>query len=243
MNTVLTQELNRYNGLIRAVRASLEDMQKAIKGLILMSPQLELAFYSIFDGKVPQLWLSKSYPSLKPLGGYVNDLVERLRFYQGWVEAGIPLIFWFSGIYFTQAFTTGILQNYARKMKVPIDAIAFDFGIPRERPEAKPEDGAYVYGLFLEGARWDDETWELAESEPKVLFTPFPLIWFIPAEIDAVSEYPHYECPIYKVSTRKGTLSTTGHSTNFVMPFRVPTQLSTAHWTRRGVALLTALDT
>jgi len=219
------------------------DMQKAIKGMILMSPQLELAFYSIFDGKVPQLWLSKSYPSLKPLGGYVNDLVERLKFYEVWVETGIPVTFWFSGIYFTQAFTTGILQNYARKMRIPIDAISFDFGIPREQPETKPPDGAYVFGLFLEGARWDDQTWELGESEPKVLFTPFPLIWFIPAETDKLSEYPNYDCPIYKVSTRKGTLSTTGHSTNFVMPFRVPTKVSTAHWTRRGVALLTSLDT
>ena len=27
------------------------------------------------------------------------------------------------------------------------------------------------------------------------------------------------------------------------MPFRIPTKVSTAHWTRRGVALLTSLDT
>jgi dynein heavy chain len=218
-------------------------MQKAIKGMILMSPQLELAFFSIFDGKVPAMWLSKSFPSLKPLGGYVNDLVERLKFYQVWIEKGIPMTFWFSGIYFTQAFTTGILQNYARKMKLPIDTIDFDFDLPKETPRTKPPDGAYVYGLFLEGARWDLSTWELGESEPKVLFAAFPLIWFIPLEAQEVSDYPHYECPIYKVSTRKGTLSTTGHSTNFVMPFRVPTKVSTAHWTRRGVALLTSLDT
>jgi len=243
MNTVLTQELSRYNGLIKVVRDSLSDVQKAIRGQILMSPQLEVAFYSIFDGKVPAMWLKSSYPSLKPLGGYVNDLVERLKFYQLWIDQGIPKTFWFSGIYFVQAFTTGALQNFARKNKLPIDTCGFDFDIPKTAPLSRPEDGAYVYGLFLEGARWDETTWELGESEPKVLFTSFPLMWFIPMQKTEFRDFPHYETPMYKVSSRKGTLSTTGHSTNFILIYRTPSSLPASHWTRRGVAMLTSLDT
>jgi len=71
MNTVLTQELTRFNKLIRVLRSSLNDILKALKGLILMSPQLEKASKQLFDGKVPDMWMESSYPSLKPLGGYV----------------------------------------------------------------------------------------------------------------------------------------------------------------------------
>ena len=91
-----------------------------MKGLLLMSADLESAFFEIFDGKTPAMWLKHSYPSLKPLGGYINDLVERLKFFQKWVDNGAPVMFWFSGIYFTQAFTTGASQNLHESTRYPL---------------------------------------------------------------------------------------------------------------------------
>ena len=63
-----------------------------------------------------------------------------------------------------------------------------------------------------------------------------------PVELNDVKEYKHYACPVYKTSERWGILATTGHSTNFVMYVRVPSDDEEKNWIRAGIALLTQLD-
>ncbi len=121
MNTVLTQEVSRFNKLIAVIRSSLKDISLSLQGLILMNAALEKTAKSLVDGKVPEMWMAKSYPSLKPLGSYIKDLKERLDFFNTWIAKGKPQAFWICGFYFTQSFLTGVLQNYARKYTIPID--------------------------------------------------------------------------------------------------------------------------
>ena len=61
MNTVLTQEVIRYNKLLTAIRSSLNEMLKALKGLVVMSQALETMVDSLFKNAVPDLWASKVY--------------------------------------------------------------------------------------------------------------------------------------------------------------------------------------
>ncbi|KAG9490480.1 hypothetical protein GDO78_006034 [Eleutherodactylus coqui] len=245
MNTVLVHELLRFNRLTSTIRMSLQDLNKAISGLSVMSNELDDLFNSMIVGKVPSMWSARSYPSLKPLGSYITDLLQRLNFFKEWIERGTPNVFWISGFFFTQSFLTGALQNYARKYKTPIDLLGLQIQITDynhvEDIDAFPSDGMYITGLYMEGARWDCDKHMIAESFPKVLYESMPIIWLIPGE-KAGQMDSFYQCPVYKTSARRGDLSTTGHSTNYVLTINLPTDKPPNHWVNRGVACLCQLD-
>mmetsp|Transcript_3151 Transcript_3151/g.13662 ORF Transcript_3151/g.13662 Transcript_3151/m.13662 type:complete len:4229 (-) Transcript_3151:2367-15053(-) len=244
MNTVLTQELGRVNTLLSLIRNSLVNLGKAVKGQVLMSDELDRVGKALYDGKVPASWLKKSFPSLKPLGSYMKEVIERAAFFKSWVDDGIPSTFPLYAFFFTQAFLTGSKQNFARSHKIEIDKVDFDYAVldgDESTYTEKPADGVYCFGMHIDGAAWDPVRRSLCESEPKVLYAPCPGIHMIPARVEDFKEYNHYKAPLYKTADRRGILSTTGHSTNFVMDIRVPCEQDGSHWIRRGTALLLSL--
>lgn len=227
------------------IHKTLQDLLKALKGLVVMSQELEDMSNSLFNNQVPNIWAKVAYPSLKPLAAWVSDLVMRMEFIQNWVANGLPKVYWISGFFFPQAFLTGTLQNYARSKIISIDTISFGFeilSVKADEIDSAPQDGCYIRGLFIEGARWDKKKQQLGESKPKELYSVMPIIWLQPSVNRQQPTSGIYVCPVYKTLTRAGTLSTTGHSTNFVFSVELPSDERQTHWIKRGVAMLCALN-
>jgi dynein heavy chain len=121
MNTVLCQELQRFNNLTSVMKRSLVDVDKAVKGVVVMSGPLEKLGESLVYGTIPAMWKAKSYPSFKPLAGYVQDLLARLEFLRLWLDDEPPPTYWISAFFFQHAYRRvltaprGCLTRYLRQ--------------------------------------------------------------------------------------------------------------------------------
>uniref|UniRef100_A0A8D0TJA1 AAA+ ATPase domain-containing protein n=1 Tax=Sus scrofa TaxID=9823 RepID=A0A8D0TJA1_PIG len=264
LTTVLGQEVDRFNNLLKLIHTSLDTLNKAIAGLVVMSEEMEKVYNSFLNNQVPSLWSNTAYPSLKPLGSWVKDLILRTAFVDLWLKRGQPKSFWISGFFFPQGFLTGTLQNHARKYNLPIDELSFKYNvIPTYRDQAavieaaktvqfgqelpmdmelpSPEDGVLVHGMFMDASRWDNKEMVIEDALPGQMNPMLPVVHFEPQQNYEPSP-TLYHSPLYKTGARAGTLSTTGHSTNFVVTILLPSKRSKDYWIAKGSALLCQLN-
>jgi dynein heavy chain len=178
MNSILIQEAMRYNGLLSLMFKSLDETVKAYKGLLPLTDEIEELANNLNNNKTPPYWIKVSYPSRKPLGSWINDLYERIEFFQRWISNDKPDKFWISGFYFTQSFLTGIKQNFARAFNISIDRLEFSFtiidGNEYDTVAVKERKAYYIYGLFLEGAMWNKENHCLDELQGRRINIEMP---------------------------------------------------------------------
>lgn len=87
----------------------LVQVQKALKGEVVMSEELDFLSISLYNNQVPDSFAKVGPLSLKPLSSWINDLNERLDFINRWVDKGKPPAYWISGFFFPQAFFTGAM--------------------------------------------------------------------------------------------------------------------------------------
>ncbi len=245
LGVFLGQELIRFNGLIDVIKATLHELLRAIKGEVVMSSELELMYNCFVFQKVPATWENAGYPCLKPLPSWTEDFLKRIEFMGSWLAEGPRMTYWLPGFFFPQGFMTAVKQTYSREHKIAVDTLRIGCemtSLGASEITAAPTSGAYVHGLFMEGGRFDRQNMIIADSKPRELFDSMPCVWLKPVITSEYNPTNVYDCPLYKTSLRAGTLSTTGHSTNFVVALPVPTKFDQNHWIRRGCAMLCMLD-
>eukprot|EP00854_Cymbomonas_tetramitiformis_P005380 gene5380-6528_t len=240
LHVVLFQELERYNILLNRIRSQCAELQKGIKGLVVMSSDLDQIFDALANARIPPSW-NKAYPSIKPLGAWTRDLLQRTVDLQQWVEVGYPKVYWLSGFTYPTGFLTAVLQTTARKNSIPIDTLAWEFSIinlDEKEITQPPKEGVYIKGMFLEGAGWDFENGCLMEPEPMELIVPMPIIHFKPVENKKKSQKGIYLCPLYLYPVRTGSRE----RPSFMISIDLKSgNVDPDHWVKRGTALLLAL--
>ncbi|XP_045149226.1 dynein axonemal heavy chain 9 [Echinops telfairi] len=230
---VAFQECERMNSLTRELQRSLRELDLGLKGELTMTSDMENLQNALYLDMVPETWAKRAYPSTSGLAAWFLDLLNRIKELEAWTgDFVMPSTVWLTGFFNPQSFLTAIMQSMARKNEWPLDQMALQCDVTKKNREEfrnPPREGAYVHGLFLEGARWDTQAGIITEAKLKDLTPSMPVMFIkaIPAEKqDCRSVYP---CPLYKTCQRGPT---------YVWTFNLKTKEPPSKWVLAGVALL-----
>ncbi|XP_068918735.1 dynein axonemal heavy chain 14 [Petaurus breviceps papuanus] len=188
-----------------------------------------------------------------------------------------PIRFWLPTFFFPQGFFTAVLQNYARSKKISVDSVGFSHKVitdPQDEPLSRSlafreymlkkafkdikqnQVGVIIFGLYMEGAKWNIEEKHLDDPLPRERYSDFPEIHFLPQKFcfslitkictaggkDSFKKQKLYECPIYRTPRRTESAASPGMFTNFITSVFLQTQKPPPHWTTRQVVLLCELN-
>ena len=250
LTVVLLQEMDRYSTLLRCIHDSLADLLRGIRGLALISPELEAMEAALHHAAVPLAW--QHYPSLKPLGSWARDLSLRVQQLRKWHEEETPKVFWLGGLMSPSSLLTALMQTTARRLAVSIEGLGWEYGVMSTQESAvvsRPRDGCYVKGLYLEGGRWDAEAGCLADAGAMELYSAMPLVHFKPTEAGGAgggggarkkASKGTHAVPLYQSPQRRawrGQEMLLGE-----VELKCGAKESSSFWSKRGLAMLLQLD-
>ena len=145
-----------------------------------MSVALDALAFALRSGAVPVVWRVVAPPTRNGLGTWLRLLRRRYEFFNDWLTNGTPKVTWLAALATPESFLTAVVQTSCRKHGWPLDRTVLQTTVTTfvsiaEVPEL-PEEGAYVSGLFLEGAGWDVERGCLVPQERKQLHVELPVV-------------------------------------------------------------------
>ncbi|XP_061653101.1 dynein axonemal heavy chain 11 [Phyllopteryx taeniolatus] len=230
---VCFQECERMNMLISEIGRSLKELDLGLRGELAISPEMEKLQAALFLDNVPDVWTKLAYPSTYSLAIWYNNMLQRCKELDSWTQdLSLPTVVWLSGLFNPQSFFTAVMQSLARKNEWPLDKVNLTVDVTKKFKEEfnqPAREGAYVYGLYMEGARWDAQAGVITEARLKELTPAMPVMSVRAVPNDRQETRNIYECPLYKTKIRGPT---------YVWTLSLKTRERPAKWVLAGVALL-----
>lgn len=257
------------NGLLSEIRRSLIELDKGLKGQLNMSQGMEdlMAAFSInqWPGRNPFSkckWEAKAWPCMKNLIAEFLDMKQRVLQLESWsADLVTPYSVWLPGLFNPTSYLTAVMQVTARRTMSPLDCMTTETHVTSFTKftdiDYYPEDGAFIHGLYIEGARWpvgeeagdtemvsgtpcagvlvDGRLKELLPSLPVIYVKAVPVLpQWEPSAVGYLRRDPHiYECPVYLTSFRGLT---------YVFLATLKTDQPSSKWVLTGTAILMQTD-
>ena len=240
---VFMQECEQMRALCELIKKNCKDICDAIDGKLTMDERIEQLIFSLSANRVPAKWISDGFATNRPLGSWLKSLVariEQLKQFEG-NDNTVPKVVFINRLFNPLSYLTAIRQLAARKLEQELDKLDIltepsNYYLKDNEPQGivfKESQGVPIYGLHLQGCRFDEDNKVLEESRPKENFFVLPIIFCKVMSVELLDPKKDlknsYICPIYKTIDRQST---------FVCFAQFRTKAPPAKWTIAGVAVI-----
>merc|ERR1719343_830801 len=201
---VFLQECDYMNALIYEMVRGLRELQLGFKGELTMSEVMEDLANALFAEKLPYWWVKLGFPSTRPLKSWRVNLQDRCVQLDDWINdpLNIPKVVDISRLFNPQSFLTAIKQLCCQQQNHELDKLQVFTDVTKrdiKQVDGHSKEGAFVTGMYLEGARWDMTSMSLEDSKPKEMYVQMPIINCRAGPMLDKVDRNLYLCPTYCV--------------------------------------------
>ena len=166
---------------------------------------------------------------------------RRYKQYRDWIDIEEPKVIWLSGLHIPESYLTALIQSTCRSKGWALDKSMMYTNVTKIFDEKditkRLEQGTYVQGIYIEGARWSVENDCLDYQNPKELVTQMPLIQIIPIEANKLKLRGTIKTPVYITQLRANAMGV-----GLVFEADLKTRHHVSHWILQGVAMVLNID-
>jgi len=245
---VCLQECERMNALLEKIKTTIDALDLGYQGQLNINDDMERLADAILLERVPPIWKEViSSSSKKPLGSWLGNITRRHAQLAKWSE-NFTLekeCLCISLLFNPMSFLTAIMQMTSRQEKRALDYMTLNTKVKNymtvEEIPGPPESGAYIYGLYLQGASWkvpSDRKMEgyLDQMRPRELTPTLPVVNVVAVPLEQKQKAGYYECPVYTTTDR-------GFTYVFTATLRMESlEFNVNNWILAGVALVMEND-
>ena len=228
---VFYQECERTNMLQQIVRSSLVELSLGLKGSLSMSDAMLDLFESVRLDQIPKAWVPYSFESCRPLISWCQSLVTRNSQLIDWTSDLVtPKVTRLDFLFNPMSFLTSIAQYTAISSNYELDQMDLVCDPLKRMADAiehTARDGCHVFGLKMEGARWDVLCNTIEDSKHKEIFCVMPVLTIRSLPNSKIDRKDEYQCPLYKTQL---------HRAGSITPLYLRTKQPAIKWIIAGVS-------
>lgn len=244
---VAVQECERLNSIFSACLKSLDELEKGLNGELNITDNMEALSHCLKFNRLPEAWDAVAgYPSKKSLSFWFLDLLRRHEQMREWsFELKLPKCVNVNLLCNPMSFITAVKQVTARSKTLALDNLDIMTNITTfTEPDLikdYPTSGVYIYGMFLQGAKWEEgvegsSEGYLTEMAAKELDPKIPVMLVFSVPLSEKNTVGFYSCPVYY---------TTGRGPTYIFTAYLKMEnedVAEVTWILAGVALILSTD-